>query len=168
MVCLKGHLAKFQGQELHRMNNFRETAVGIFVIIGILCISYMAIKLGKMEMFSPDGFPLSARFDSVSGLRPGADVELAGVPVGRVVSIRLDPDPLRTQAIVELNLNGNLHLADDSMASIKTSGLIGDKYVSLSRGGAEEELKPGGVITETESPMDLESLIAKYAFGGVK
>lgn len=150
------------------MNANRDTLVGIFVLLGLICVGYMAIKLGKMEMFSSDGFPLSARFDSVSGLRPGADVEMAGVPVGRVTSIKLDPDPMRTQAIVELLLNTNLHLSDDSMASIKTSGLIGDKYVSLSRGGSEDELKPGGVITETESPMDLESLIAKYAFGGVK
>lgn len=150
------------------MTNFRNTAVGIFVLAGILCVGYLAIKLGRMEVFSDKGFPLSARFDSVAGLRPGAEVEMAGVPVGRVSSIRLDPDPMNTQAIVELQLDQNLHLSDDSMASIKTSGLIGDKYVSLSRGGSSDELKAGDTITETESPMDLESLIAKYAFGGVK
>ena len=97
----------------------------------------------------------------------GADVELAGVPVGRVVAISLDPDPLRTQAVVHLRLDKNLHLSDDSIASIKTSGLIGDKYVSLSRGGSEKTIPPGGTITETESPVDLETLIGKYAFGGV-
>ncbi len=150
------------------MNQYRDTAVGIFVIIGLLCVGYLAIKLGRMELFSHKGFELSARFDSATGLRTGADVELAGVPVGRVTGITLDPDPLRSQAIVKLELNKNLHLSDDSMASIKTSGLIGDKYVSLSRGGSENELKPGDTITETESPMDLESLISKYAFGGVK
>lgn len=150
------------------MNNFRVTVVGIFVLIGILCVAYLTIKLGRMEVFSDKGFNLLARFDSVSGLRPGADIELAGVPVGRVTSIRLDPDPMRSQAIVELKLDKNLHLSDDSMASIKTSGLIGDKYVSLSRGGSETELKQGDTITETEAPMDLEALIAKYAFGGVK
>lgn len=150
------------------MNKFRETAVGIFVLLGLLCLSYLTIKLGKMELFSQKGFELSARFDSASGLRTGADVELAGVPVGRVTAIHLDPDPMRTQAIVDLKLNENLHLSDDSMASIKTSGLIGDKYISLSRGGSEKELKSGDTITETESPMDLESLISKYALGGVK
>lgn len=142
--------------------------VGIFVLVGLLCVAYLTVKLGKMEMFGSSGFPVSARFNSASGLRAGADVEMAGVPVGRVVSISLDLDPERTQAIVEMLLNENLHLSDDSIASIKTSGLIGDKYVSLSRGGSEEEIPPGGVITETESPMDLESLLAKYAFGGVK
>lgn len=150
------------------MGNLRETAVGIFVLIGIVCVGYLAIKLGRMEMFSDNGFNLSARFDSASGLRPGADIELAGVPVGRVSSISLDPDPMRSQAIVELKLDKNLHLSDDSIASIKTSGLIGDKYISLSRGGSDTELKAGDTITETESPVDLESLIAKYAFGGVK
>ena len=151
-----------------QMNSFRETAVGIFVILGLLCVGYLAIKLGRMELFSQQGFELSARFDSATGLRAGADVELAGVPVGRVIKISLDHDPMHSQAIVEMRLNRDLQLSDDSIASIKTSGLIGDKYVSLSRGGSETLLAPGGVITETESPMDLESLISKYAFGGVK
>ena len=149
------------------MNSIRETAVGIFVLLGLICVAYMTIKLGRMEFFSDQGFELSARFDSASGLRVGADGELAGVPVGRVVGISLDPDPLRTQAVVRLRLDTNLHLSDDSMASIKTSGLIGDKYVSLSRGGSETILAPGGVITETESSVDLGSLLGKYAFGGV-
>lgn len=150
------------------MSRYRETVVGIFVLIGLLCVAWMTVRLGRMELFSSKGYDISARFDSATGLRPGADVELAGVPVGRVTAIRLDPDPMRTQAIVEMKLEHNLHLSDDSIASIKTSGLIGDKYVSLSRGGSDTEIKPGGTITETEAPMDLESLIAKYAFGGVK
>lgn len=150
------------------MSRYRETAVGIFVLIGLLCVAYLTIKLGRMELFSSKGYEISARFDSATGLRPGADVEMAGVPVGRVTAIHLDPDPTRSQAIVNIRLDHNLHLSDDSMASIKTSGLIGDKYVSLSRGGSDAEIKPGGMITETEAPMDLESLIAKYAFGGVK
>lgn len=150
------------------MNKWRDTAVGVFVLVGLVCVAYLAVKLGKMELFSDKGFEISARFDSATGLRTGADVELAGVPVGRVTGIRLDPDPMRTQAIVDMKLDRDLHLSDDTMASIKTSGLIGDKYISLSRGGSETELKSGGTITETESPMDLESLISKYAFGGVK
>lgn len=149
------------------MNNIRETAVGVFVLLGLVCVAYLAIKLGRMELFTQQGFDLSARFDSASGLRVGADVELAGVPVGRVVSITLDPDPMRTQAVVHLRLDKDLRLSDDSIASIKTSGLIGDKYVSLSRGGSEKILAPGSAIQETESAVDLESLIGKYAFGGV-
>ena len=150
------------------MNSARETAVGFFVLFGLLCVAYMAVKLGKMEVFGNEGFELSAGFNSVSGLRVGADVELAGVPVGRVVSITLDPDPARNQAVVRLRLNGDLHLSDDSIASIRTSGLIGDKYVSLSRGGSDRMLGPGDVITETESSVDIGTLISKYAFGGVK
>lgn len=150
------------------MSGSRETAVGIFVLIGLLCVGWLTIKLGRMELFSSSGYEISARFDAATGLRPGADVELAGVPVGRVTSIQLDPDPMRSQAIVNIRLDRNLHLSNDSIASIKTSGLIGDKYISLSRGGSDAEIKPGGTITETESPTDLESLIAKYAFGGVK
>lgn len=149
------------------MNSSRDCLVGVFVIIGLLCVAYMTVKLGKMEFFATSGFELSARFDSASGLRVGADVELAGVPVGRVVAISLDPDPVRSQAIVHLRLDRDLALSEDSIAAIKTSGLIGDKYVSLSRGGSETILASGGQITETQSAVDLESLLGKYAFGGV-
>ena len=150
------------------MNTARETAVGIFVILGLVCVAWLAIKLGQMQLFTSRGFELVARFDSASGLRVGADVELAGVPVGRVVSISLDPNPQRSQAVVRLRFGEDLHLSDDSIASIKTSGLIGDKYVSLSRGGSGTLLAAGEEITETESSVDLGSLIGKYAFGGVK
>lgn len=160
-------LAKVPAMAIARKNN-TAVAVGIFVLVGLVCAGYLAIKLGRMELFSSKGFTISARFDSTSGLRPGADVELAGVPIGRVTSIELDPDPMHSQAIVEMKLDRDLHLSDDTIASIKTSGLIGDKYVSLSRGGSDTELKQGGTITETESPMDIESLISKYALGGVK
>lgn len=150
------------------MNAVRETAVGIFVLIGMACMAYMAVRLGKMEVFGQEGFELSAAFDSVSGLRVGADVELAGVPVGRVASISLDPDPVRNQAIVKLRLDRDLQLSDDSMASIRTSGLIGDKFINLSRGGSERLLRSGDTIVETESSVDIGTLISKYAFGGVK
>ena len=150
------------------MSTVRETAVGLFVLFGLVCVAYLTIKLGKMEVFNQQGFELSANFDSVSGLRVGADIEMAGVPVGRVVSIALDPDPVRNQAVVRLRLDKDLKLSDDSIASILTSGLIGDKYVSISRGGSDHILAPGDSITETESAVDLGSLIGKYAFGGVK
>ena len=153
---------------LNLMSTVRETAVGLFVLFGLVCVAYLTIKLGKMEVFNQQGFELSANFDSVSGLRVGADIEMARVPVGRVVSIGLDPDPVRNQAVVRLRLDKDLKLSDDSIASIRTSGLIGDKYVSLSRGGSEHVLAAGDTITETESAVDLGSLIGKYAFGGVK
>ena len=150
------------------MNSFRQTAVGIFVLLGLVCVAYLTIKLGKMEVFTGPGYELNASFDSVSGLRVGADIEMAGVPVGKVTSIRLDPDPMRNQAVVRLRFDKDLHLSDDSIASVRTSGLIGDKFISISRGGSEHMLAPGDTITETESAVDLGSLISKYAFGGVK
>lgn len=146
------------------MNTFRQTAVGVFVLLGLICTGYLTVKLGKMEIVSDKGFALSATFNSVSGLRVGADVELAGVPVGRVTGITLTDD---MRARVSLQLTAPLDLSDDTIASIKTSGLIGDKYVSLSPGGSSDMLPDGGEITETEASMDLESILAKYAHGGV-
>ena len=114
------------------MNTFRQTAVGVFVLLGLICVGYLTVKLGKMEVITDKGFELSATFNSVSGLRVGADVELAGVPVGRVTNIVLTDD---MRARVSLRLDRPLQLTDDTIASVKTSGLIGDKYISLSPGG---------------------------------
>lgn len=149
------------------MSGFRQTAVGIFVLLGLVCVAYLTIKLGRMELFETKGFELTARFNSVSGLRVGADVEMAGVPVGRVAAITLDDDPVRRQALVRLVLDRDLKLSTDTIASIKTSGLIGDKYVNLQPGGLDDVLASGDTLEETESAVDLESLIGKYAFGGV-
>lgn len=149
------------------MSGFRQTAVGIFVLLGLVCVAYLTIKLGRMELFDQKGFELNARFNSVSGLRVGADVEMAGVPVGRVAAITLDDDPLRRQALVRLVLDRDLKLSTDTIASVKTSGLIGDKYVNLQPGGLDDVLASGDTLEETESAVDLESLIGKYAFGGV-
>ena len=143
----------------------KEAAVGFFVLIGLICLGYLTIKLGKMELFNSDGYSVFATFTSVSGLKPGAEVDIAGVKVGRVKSIRLDNKLPR--AIVELNVNNNIHLTDDAIASVKTSGLIGDKYISISPGGTGEPLKNGDEIMDTESSVDLESLISKYLFGKV-
>ncbi|MDR0339598.1 MAG: outer membrane lipid asymmetry maintenance protein MlaD, partial [Desulfovibrio sp.] len=108
---------------------------------------------------------LTARFSSVTGLKSGANVEIAGVPVGKVTGIRMD-DSYR--AVVTLLINKGVALSDDSIASVKTSGLIGDKYVSLSSGGSETMLADGDQVTETESAVDIEALISKYVFGGVQ
>lgn len=149
------------------MNGFRQTAVGVFVLLGLVCVAYLTIKLGRMELFETKGFELTARFNSVSGLRVGADVEMAGVPVGRVAAITLDDDPARRQALVRLVLDRDLKLSTDTIASVKTSGLIGDKYINLQPGGLDDVLASGDTLEETESAVDLESLIGKYAFGGV-
>ena len=149
------------------MNGFRQTAVGIFFLLGLVCVAYLTIKLGRMELFEEKGFELNARFNSVSGLRVGADVELAGVPVGRVAAITLDDDPKMPRALVRMVLDRDLRLSEDTIASVKTSGLIGDKYINLQPGGMSDKVAAGDELTETESSVDLETLLAKYVFGGV-
>ncbi len=142
-----------------------EILVGIFVIIGIACVGYLTIRLGKMEIISDDYYTVSAKFQSVSGLKPGASVEIAGVEVGKVDSISLD---LKTMAaLVNLKIRKSIELTDDVIASVKTSGLIGDRYIKLSPGGSDIVLKSGDYITETESAIDIEELVSKYVFGEV-
>ncbi len=150
------------------MNTTRCAAVGVFVLIGLLCVAYMTIRLGKMEVFSDRGFLLNASFTSVSGLRVGADVEMAGVPVGKVQSIQLKRTETQTMAEVVLRFDRDLQLPDDTIASVRTAGLIGDKFIDVAPGGSPDILRDGDTITDTEPAMDLGSLIGKYAFGGVK
>ncbi|MDM8537334.1 outer membrane lipid asymmetry maintenance protein MlaD [Desulfobacterales bacterium HSG17] len=142
-----------------------EIAVGIFVLIGFVCIGYLTVKYGKMEIANDDNYTLSAKFQSVSGLKTGAQVEMAGVQIGKVSSISLDKE--RMVADVKMKIRKDLELTDDVIASVKTSGLIGDKYIKISQGGSEDILENGGEITETESALDIEDLISKYVFGGV-
>ncbi len=140
-----------------------ETAVGVFVLMGLICVGYLTIKLGKMELFGDAYYTLSARFDSVSGLKKGAQVDMAGVQVGKVESIALDRQ--RQVALVKLKVKNDVELTDDVIASVKTAGMIGDKYIRLTPGGSDEKLNNGDLITETESAMDIEELVSKYVFG---
>jgi phospholipid/cholesterol/gamma-HCH transport system substrate-binding protein len=142
-----------------------ETAVGLFVLIGILCVGYLTVKLGKMEILGKDYYSVDAQFDSVTGLKVGANVEMAGVPIGKVEAIALDPE--RQVARVRLKIQQSVVLTDDTIASVKTAGMIGDKYIKLSPGGSDLILKSGDTIIETESALDLEELISKYVFGGL-
>ncbi len=143
-----------------------ELAVGIFVVIGLICVSYLTIKLGKMEWIGGDYYTVSARFQSVTGLKSGAEVVIAGVQIGSVDAISLNPE--RMTAEVSMKIQKNVELTDDAIASVKTAGLIGDKYIRISPGGSDVVLKAGDTIIETESPVDIEELISKYVFGGVK
>lgn len=142
-----------------------ETTVGIFVVVGLLCVGYLTVKLGDVPLFGDSSYSLYARFASVSGLRVGNTVEIFGLEVGRVASMKLDQDD--QTAVVEIKLRQGVKVYDDAIASIKTAGLIGDKYLQIDPGGAGELLKPGNTITDTESPTDLGELIGKYAFGDV-
>ncbi|HVN98076.1 MAG TPA: outer membrane lipid asymmetry maintenance protein MlaD [Syntrophorhabdaceae bacterium] len=143
-----------------------ETAVGIFVVIGLVCVGYMAIKLGKVSFLGEKTYPLYARFTSVSGLRAGSAVEVYGIEVGAVKSLTIDNE--RQMAVIEMDINKDMTIYDDASATIKTSGLIGDRYVKIEPGGAGTALKPAGFITQTSVPADIEDLIGKYAFGDVK
>ena len=143
-----------------------ETAVGIFVLIGIVCIGYLTIRLGKMEIIGDNYYSVSARFQSISGLKAGSQVEVAGVPVGQVEGISLDQE--RWMAVVKMKIEKEVDLTEDAIASIKTSGLIGDKYIKISQGVSDVFLKPGGMIIDTESAIDIEELVSKFVFGKVE
>jgi len=140
-----------------------ELTVGIFVLLGLACLAYLAINLGKMEIFGR-GYQIFANFDNVSGLKNGAAVEVAGVEVGRVDSIRLTSF---FQARVGMKLQPGLKVHDDAIASIRTKGIIGDKFVKLSPGNSEKLVPAGGKIINTESSIDLEELISSYIHGKV-
>ena len=141
-----------------------ELAVGLFVLAGLLCAAYLTVKLGKLEAVGGDAYLAKARFLDVTGLRAGANVEMGGVRIGRVDSIALSPD---NHAIVTMRIEKTVKLTDDAVVSVKTSGLIGDKFLKITQGGGGP-LPDGGVLTDTESSMDLQELIGKYVFGGVK
>ena len=138
-------------------------AVGIFVLAGLACLAYLAVHLGKMEFFG-NGYRVAADFDNISGLKPGATVEVAGVEVGRVESITLASGD---RAKLVLRLVPGLKLYDDAIASIRTKGIIGDKFVKLSPGNSGNLITNGGKIRDTESAVEWEELIGKYIHGKV-
>lgn len=143
-----------------------ETAVGVFVLIGLICLGYLTIKLGKMELLGDNFYYLQARFQNATGVKKGAQVEIAGVPVGQVDSITLDRQ--KQMALIKMKIQKGIQVTDDVIASVKTAGLIGDRFIKLSPGGSDKILKSGDTITETESAIDIEELVSKYVFGGVK
>ena len=140
-----------------------EVIVGVFVLIGIVCLGYLSIKLGKLELIGGDVYEVDALFNSATGLKAGATVEVAGVEVGRVKAIGLKED----RAMVRLSVHSGTKLYSDTIASIKTRGIIGEKYLSLSPGGGGDPLKPGDTIRDTESGLDLEELVSQYVHGKV-
>jgi phospholipid/cholesterol/gamma-HCH transport system substrate-binding protein len=140
-----------------------ELAVGFFLLLGIFSLAYISIKLGKLEVLGGKGYIVYARFEQDGGIKIGAPVEIAGVAIGKVKSIKLN----EYQAQLEFVINEGVIIQEDAIASIKTKGLIGEKYVQITPGGSEKNITDGGKITETESAVDIESLIAKYIFGKV-
>lgn len=143
-----------------------ELTVGVFMLIGILCLGYLSIKLGKMELLGGNYYRVAAQFDSVSGLKQGARIEVAGVEVGAVERIRLDKES-GDRAEILLKIKDGVQLSDDVIASVRTSGIIGDKFIMLKPGGSDRFLKDGGKIRETESAIDIEELVSKFIHGKV-
>jgi phospholipid/cholesterol/gamma-HCH transport system substrate-binding protein len=141
-----------------------ELSVGAFVLLGLTAIVWFAVQAGAGAAIGGATYQVNARFTNIGGLKPGSQVFIAGVSVGRVEKIDLNS---QYAAVVRLNVKQGINLPSDTIASIKTSGLIGDKYVALAPGADSNNLPPGGTITDTESAMDLESLISRFAFGNV-
>jgi phospholipid/cholesterol/gamma-HCH transport system substrate-binding protein len=141
-----------------------ELSVGAFVLVGTVAIVWFAVQAGAGVALGGSTYEVKARFTNIGGLKTGSQVLIAGVPVGRVEKIDLDP---QYAAIVHMNVSQGVRLPSDTIASIKTSGLIGDKFIALAPGGDSQGISPGGTITDTESAVDLESVISRFAFGSV-
>lgn len=139
-----------------------EVVVGFFLVLGLVAFAFLAVKLGGIGDVSAGHYMLKARFQSSSGLKKGADVEVAGVVVGKVLSIRFDPE--QYESVVELSIPNEVHLQDDAIASVRSTGLIGGKFIKITPGGSDDILQPGETISETESSVSLEELIGKYIF----
>ena len=143
----------------------KETVVGIFVVIGLFCIAYMTVKLGNVGFIGENTYSLIGKFTSVTGLRTGNPVNMLGLEIGRVEKFSMDQE--NQQVVVEFKINKGIEIYDDAIASIKTEGLIGDKYVAIDPGGGGDLLADGDLITDTNSPTDIMDLVSKYAFGDV-
>ena len=137
-----------------------EMTVGAFVAIGIAAIIYLAVTLGNVSLIGSKHYSVNALFDSITGLKKGATIEIAGVVVGKVKSISLDED----MALVDMRIIKEVKVTDDTIASVRTKGVIGEKYIRLSLGGADDYIEDGGSIEETESSISIEDLVSKYIF----
>lgn len=141
-----------------------EILVGLFVLLGALGLLFLALKAANLGSFSSNGntYQLQARFDNIGGLKPRAPVRSAGVTVGRVKSIVLDPKTF--QGVVTLDVNQGVEFPKDSSAKILTAGLLGDQYIGIEPGGDEKNFTAGDVIRQTQSAVVLENLIGQFLF----
>jgi phospholipid/cholesterol/gamma-HCH transport system substrate-binding protein len=141
----------------------REIAVGLFVALGILALAYLSIKLGDIQIGSGHTYTLTAVFPTVAGLKASAAVEVAGVSIGRVEDIALHD----FEAVVTIRIDSNVRLQEDAIASIRTRGLIGEKFIRVTPGGSDQLIAPGGRIREVETPLDFEDLIGRFIQGKI-
>jgi phospholipid/cholesterol/gamma-HCH transport system substrate-binding protein len=140
-----------------------ELTVGLFLIAGILCLGYLSIKLGKMELLGSEGYEVYGLFGNSGGIKSGSSISIAGVEVGRVKRVVLQD----YQAKVVMSLTESVKVQEDAIASIKTRGLIGEKFVEITPGASEKILGPGGRIRETQPAVDFEQLLSSYVFGKI-
>lgn len=142
-----------------------ELSVGLFMITGFLAFVYLSLQLGEFSIFSMEkNYTVRAEFNNVSGLKQGAGVEIAGVNVGKVAQVSLGEGDM---AEVLLYINKEVKITEDAIASVRTQGIIGDKYIRIIQGAGEKMLENNGNIAQTESAVDIEELVSKYIFGGV-
>jgi len=139
-----------------------EIIVGLFICMGILCMAYTSIKLGKVELFDNDYYQIKASFTSATGLKEDTNVEISGVRVGKVTGIALE----NYQAIVTMLIKNGIEIQDDAIASIKTNGILGEKYIDILPGGSTDLIEAGGLILDTEPPFDLLSVIKNLVIDG--
>jgi phospholipid/cholesterol/gamma-HCH transport system substrate-binding protein len=141
-----------------------EMIVGVFLLAGFASFAYLSIKMGDLDPFKKESYNVSASFTSISGLKEGATLEVAGVVVGKVTKIDLNEEEY--EATVYMDIEKSVQLSDDSIASIRTSGIIGDKFIKLTPGGSDIYLESGDMIEETEASISIEELVSKYIFEG--
>lgn len=140
-----------------------ELSVGLFLLIGLLCMAYLSFKLGNVEWLGNSRYKIQAQFSNVGGLTENADVSMAGVKIGKVEKIELKDG----QALVTLGIEKTVKIEEDAIAGVKTKGIIGDKYLSISPGASDEYIRPDGKIQDTQPPLDIEALLSKFVFGSV-
>ena len=139
-----------------------ELVVGIFMLAGFLAFAYLSLSMGEFSVLDLEkNYSLEAEFDNVSGLKVGAGVEIAGVNIGNVYKIGLGENGL---AKVNMLIKHDIGITTDAFASIRTQGLIGDKYIKIIQGADEAMLQDGDAIFDTESAIDFEELVSKYIF----
>lgn len=139
-----------------------EFSVGIFMIVGLICLGYLSFSLGDVG-FRKTGYDVIAYFPTVAGLKNKATISMAGVSIGEVRQIRLKD----AKAEVVMSIRNDVKLEEDSIATIKTMGIIGDKYISITPGASDNFIKPGGIMRDTQPPLDIEDLISKFVFGSL-
>jgi phospholipid/cholesterol/gamma-HCH transport system substrate-binding protein len=141
-----------------------EISVGAFVIVGLAAIAYLALKIGAGLLVGADTYLISARFGNSSGLSVGGKVSISGVTIGSVESVTLDPADFG--AIVTMRVRADIKLPVDTAVAVRANGLLGDRYLQLRPGSAQEIAAPGGMLLRTESTSDLESAIRQFTGGG--